>query len=151
MKQITDIISSPGFWGILIPAMTAVVGWLATENRKLFWERYRKKEERYIELMETLGGFYDRSPDPDLVNRWVRNYRLCWLYAPDQIIYAANSFMRALTDKTKSGKERQPALALLVLAIRTDLRKNSQLGMSDVLHLPNNLKITPPTDAAPPP
>ena len=50
---------------IMVPVAVAVVVWLLNEYSKRQWERYKRKEDRYVTLVECLKGFYVNTDQTD--------------------------------------------------------------------------------------
>ena len=86
MQHIIDFLSDVGFWKIAAPIAFAIAAWILNERAKRTWEEYKRKEERYIELLRTFKGFYISSEDTLLKENFLLQLNLCWLYAPDEII-----------------------------------------------------------------
>ena len=80
---------------IMIPVVVAVIGWLLNEYSKRQWERYKKKEDRYVALVESLKGFYSNTGQTDVKGKkeeFLKQLDLCWLYCPDKVIQKAYNF-----------------------------------------------------------
>ena len=140
MQALKEIISSPEFWKIALPALAAIVAWFFNERSKLAWEQYKRKEENYKELLRCLKGFYVATQDRELKNQFLHQLNLLWLYAPDHVIRTAYGFL----DKVKTGvavpdQEKELACGAVVEAVRKDLLarsvvKKSELGARDFRH-----------------
>ncbi len=117
------------FWGdelkIVVPVVVAVVVWLLNEYSKRQWERYKRKEDRYVTLVECLKGFYENTEQTDAREKkeeFLNQLALCWLYCPDAVIHEAYNFLAHVhTGVNKSDKEKEQALGAFVLAVRKDL------------------------------
>ena len=141
MQHIIDILSDVGFWKIAAPIAFAIAAWILNERAKRTWEEYKRKEERYIELLRTFKGFYAASEDTLLKEEFLLQLNMCWLYAPDEIIEHGYKFL----DKIKVGAmstdmEKERAAGELFAAIRRDLIsrrlvKSTRLGGKDYRHL----------------
>ena len=110
---------------VSVPVLVAVVGWLLNEHSKRQWERYKRKEDRYIALLESLMGFYI-SADPATAknnrNRFIHQLDLAWLYCPDSIIHAGYSFLEHVSVGIgKSDEEKELAAAEVIAQMRKDL------------------------------
>ncbi len=120
---------------ILIPVIAAVivsiitlVTWYLNERSKRIHEEYKRKEEKYSELIRCLRGFYVESSDKEMRTEFLNQLNLCWMYCPDEIIHKAYNFLLMVhTDKKHSGEEKEKAMGKLILAIRKDLTDNRPL------------------------
>lgn len=123
------VFSSTDFWKIALPALAAIVAWFFNERSKLAWEQYKRKEENYKELLRCLKGFYVSTQDRDLKAKFVDQVNLLWLYAPDHVIQAANTFL----EKVMSGaQDKELACGALVEAARKDLLARKIVRRSDL-------------------
>ena len=131
---------------VSVPVFVAVVGWLLNEQGKRQWERYKRKEERYIALLESLKGFYvsaDSKTAKDDRNRFIHQLDVAWLYCPDSIIRSVYSFLEHVkVGIGKSVEERDLAAAEVIAQMRKDLLgkkcwfwKQTNLEASDYRHL----------------
>jgi hypothetical protein len=124
METVFDIILSADFLKIAVPAAGAIVAWYFNERSKVRSEQLQRKEERYRELLRCLKGFYVGSQDAALKREFIDQSKLCWLYAPDDVVRKVNAFFRAIhTERVPpaTDEEKERALAELVLAIRKDM------------------------------
>lgn len=130
-----SILHSPTFWGISAPIISGVIAWIMNEKSKRNWENYKRKEERYIRLIENLDGFYAQSSDIH-VSKFVNELRLCWLYASDNVISAANNFIVTIHYQSEcSDREKLDSIGKLALEIRKDLKNmKTKLSYKDFLH-----------------
>ena len=131
---------------ISMPVLVAVVGWLLNEHSKRQWERQKRKERRYVALLESLKGFYV-SPDPKTAkedkNRFILQLNLAWLYCPDTIIRTCYRFLEHVSvGVSKPDEQKELALAEVVAQMRKDLLgkklcfwKQTELEASDYRHL----------------
>ena len=110
---------------IMVPVAVAVVVWLLNEYSKRQWERYKRKEDRYVTLVECLKGFYVNTEETDARERkeeFLNQLALSWLYCPDAAIHKAYSFLDHVhTGAQKSDEEKEQALGAFVLELRKDL------------------------------
>src|SRR5262245_9933427 len=108
--------------GIAITLITGFVSWLLNEHSKRLQEEYKQKEERYVELVKALRGFYADSSDQALRESFLQQLNLCWLYCPDEVIQKAYTFLQmAQPDQKQADAEKEKAIGEFVLAIRKDL------------------------------
>ena len=115
------------FLKIFIPLIVAVVAWVLNERSKRALEEYQRKESNYKELLLSLKGFYEsveQGERKELKNKFIDQLNLCWLYSPDDVIFAGYNFIQAVhTDAGKhpTDEQKQNALGNFILAIRKDL------------------------------
>ena len=134
--------SWPDVLKIMVPVVVAVIVWLLNESSKRQWERYKRKEDRYVALVESLKGFYvntDQTEAKEKKEEFLKQLALCWLYCPDAVIHRAYGFLDQVnTEIQKSDKEKEQALGAFVLEVRKDLvggrswwRKKTKLSAQD--------------------
>ena len=122
--KLLEILLSSDFLKFAIPAAGAIIAWFVNERRKVRWEQYQRKEERYKELLNYLKGFYAHSRNTDMKAKFVDQVHLCWLYAPDEVIRCANAFLdtfMASRIPLATDEEKKNALGEFILAIRKDM------------------------------
>jgi hypothetical protein len=124
--------------------VVVVLAWLLNEASKRSWEQYKRKEERYQQLLLTLRGYYPESGNLEKRQEFLDQVNLCWLYSPDNVILKANSFLNTVKTGTEANQsDRVKAAGELFVTIRNDLlprgwlkfRRKTQLGIEDVRHL----------------
>ena len=109
-----------------LPLIGAVVAWFWNEQHRRSWEEYLRKEDRYKELLKSLSGFYIHSPEAEVRNQFIEEYKKCWMYCDDDVIKAANSAIFAMQKGvTISMEERRNIIGRFVLAIRRDLLRRT--------------------------
>jgi len=110
----------------LLPILSIILAWLLNRHSERKNEAFRKKEERYTELLLSLRGFYQKEAPIELLQKFFDQFYLCWLYCPDEVIRAGIHFIESAADgNTASDDDRQLALGNFVLALRTDLFSRS--------------------------
>ena len=113
---------------LLIPIIVAVLVWLLNEYSKRRWEQYKRREDRYFALIESIRGFYlgpEQMGDKDKKEEFLKQLDLCWLYCPDTVIQRAYNFLdHVSTGVKKPEDEKEVALGAFVLEVRKDLRNN---------------------------
>ena len=117
---------------VLVPILAAIVAWWLNERSKLKWERYKRKEERYMGFLQSIRGFYAGSPDEQLKEKFINDLRLAWLYCPDRIVRAGNTFLSTVDSASEStDQDKQSKLAEFELELRRDLLGNTTLTVED--------------------
>jgi len=120
------------FWGLTVPAIIGAVAWIYQRA----WDRQQRRIERYETILDSLPGFTQDRLDADQIDAALTEFRRLWLFAPDDVITAANAFIEA----AQMGQTKRPALSKLVLAMRRDVsfkavllpRFSDNLGEKDV-------------------
>jgi hypothetical protein len=82
MNTLINTLLSSDFLKFFIPAAGAIVAWFINEQRKVRWEQFKRKEERYQELLRCVKGFYVESHNQELKRQFIDQVSLCWLYEP---------------------------------------------------------------------
>lgn len=140
MESLYKILSSVEFWKIVVPAIIAISAWYLNERSKRKLDEYERKENNYKELLRTLRGFYVSGQNAALKEEFLHQVRLCWLYAPDEVINKVYKFLSFVeVGATKSNEEMKLSVGELVEAIRNDLIsrkivKKSKLRAEDFKH-----------------
>jgi hypothetical protein len=100
------------FWGLVLATAIAAVAWIYQRA----WDRQQVRIERYQAILDYLPGFTRDNLDTDQMNKALVEIRRLWLFAPDDVIKAANEFITAVL----LGHSKRPPLTKLVLAMRRD-------------------------------
>ena len=126
--------------------------WYRSQLAQRSQNEYNRKEGLYRELLRTLTVFYKGGPRVGTA-QFLEQYRLAWLYAPDDAIRILNTLAETLkvdpseqhmapeqlaqVQQARDVKGAQ-ALSALVAAIRRDLldtaRKRTDLGATEFGH-----------------
>lgn len=91
---------------------------------------YQRKEQLYRELLKSMAIFYKGAGQSPGAGSFLEQYRLAWLYAPDDVIRAIEGFLvTQKPDIPADQKDRlgQKALAELVSSVRKDLFVTAKL------------------------
>ena len=119
---------------ICVPVAVAALGLIGNEYFKRRWEKYKRKEERYVTMLQSLKGF-TVTANPDTAkqdkNEFIQQLNISFLYCPDSVISAAYAFLECVSEGVKkSESEKTQALNMFVAAVRKDLhgrRRKSKL------------------------
>ncbi len=114
----TDLLS---LVAIAIPLLIAVAVWDLNQRSRRAWEEYRRKEDRYRELLRTVQGFVVGGESHELKQQFVAAYYECWLYSPDSVIHHVTRFLRRLNVEPQEAAEPEELLGEILLAARRDL------------------------------
>ena len=145
-KYFLGIVGAAAAW------IWSVYTWHRSQAAQRAQNEYTRKEGLYRELLRTMTVLYKGGPQTG-VGPFTEQYRLSWLYAPDDVVRILNSLTESLTidpaeahmppeqrqvnaqNRDKSGAKH---LALLVAAIRRDLfetaGRKTELTDVDVRH-----------------
>ena len=126
MASDKNIIKSPEFWGIfiasIVAAIVAIFTFYQTEQNKLRWEQYKRKEVRYIALIKSTKGFLTSSNDKTLKEKFLEELNLCWLYAPDDVIKKGYNFLETVHVGAREPSEvKKLAMGEFISEIRNDM------------------------------
>ena len=141
-----------GIFGALATWAWSVYTWYRSQSAQRNQNEYTRKEGLYRELLRTLNVFYRGGPQTG-TEPFLEQYRLAWLYAPDNVIKILNVLADILkVDSSESVMSPDQlhqaqrardvngaqALSELVIAIRKDLLstggKGTKLGSADFCH-----------------
>src|SRR3989304_4276752 len=82
---------------LLVALIGSILGPVILEALKFLIEPKRKErkesEQRYFNMLQNLTGFYTGSLDKKKIDTFYEQYRLAWLYAPDEVIKSINKFI----------------------------------------------------------
>jgi hypothetical protein len=129
IQEITNSIMKLIFVPICIYAITEVI--------KTYFRRQNIKEEKYINLLESLSSLYEGNQQ-DIGNKekkqeFLKQFRHCWIYAPDKVISTGEEFLKSISEEKSSMskedidsylKEKQDAF---LLSIRKDMVKTTKI------------------------
>lgn len=106
-----------GFATVLV-IVQLFIGKVLSDRR----EQYRRREKRYIKLLNSLTGFYQSTSDNKLRSEFLAELNRCWLYCNDDVINRSYEFLNSVSENsTSSDEEKELALGNLVLAMRRDM------------------------------
>jgi hypothetical protein len=109
--------------------MVAVWTFYRTQREQLRWEQFKRREDRYRDLLKGARGLHDSEWSSEAVNDLLRAYDECWLYAPDEVIRKGNRFLESVTVGSQSKKaDHMTCLAELVHSMRSDLMSRKALS-----------------------
>ncbi len=140
MEQTTINILIPVI-GVILTLIGGFVTWYLNEQSKRIYEEYKRKEERYSELIRSLRGFYVDSFSKELTEQFLNQLNLCWMYCPDEVVRKAYKFLLMVhTDKKYPDDEKEKAVGEFILTIRKDLinrkpLRKTELKPEDFKHL----------------
>jgi hypothetical protein len=119
--------------GLVVAAGIGAASWIYHKA----WDRQQARILRYEEIVKRLQAFTQGQHDPDQIDEVLIELHRLYLFAPDDVVLAANAFLEAAA----KGETKRPALGKLFLAMRNDASfrsilvprfRNSQLSESDL-------------------
>jgi hypothetical protein len=127
---------------VSVPLLATVYMWKTDKQKERAFELYKRKEEKYSKLLEYLDAFYSDTEDFNKRTTFVQEYRLIYLYCPDEVIRKGNTFLNMVNAKSikkYSDFEKENAVQEFVLSLRNDLL--SSLNNEDSKLRPNEFQI----------
>ncbi len=123
-KFFVGVIGAVGTW------LWSVYTWRQNQRVLRAQNEYQRKEQLYREMLRSVAVFYKGANQAAGVGPFLEQYRLAWLYAPDDVIRAFEAFL--LTQKPEvpaiqKDQLGQKALAELVSSVRNDLFTTANL------------------------
>lgn len=141
-------------WKVMIPVLTASLSlygsfriWRLNSISNRRQELYKRKEERYAKLLESLKGFYVNTQNKELKEEFLKQINLCWLYCPDIVILKIYSFIQMAHTKQErvyDDVEKEIAVGDFILEIRKDLIKNKKISSTKLS--PKDFKLLSATN-----
>jgi hypothetical protein len=122
---------------VVVPLLGALATWALNERSKRIAEEYRRKEERYTELVSRIRAFTTHGNDPARRSEFIDHLNLAWLYCSDEVIQKAYAFLDSVhVDAGKGGDPEEQlernAVGELMVAIRTDLVNRRPLRRTEL-------------------
>jgi Pyruvate/2-oxoacid:ferredoxin oxidoreductase delta subunit len=111
----------------LITVITGFITWGLNERSKRQQENYKRKEERYAELIKSIKGFYANLDNTSLKGNFIEQVNLCWLYCPDEVIKRLYDFLETVKTNSSTSEHKEKLLGEAMVAIRQDLLKDTKL------------------------
>ncbi|RYL87095.1 hypothetical protein EWI07_14510 [Sporolactobacillus sp. THM7-4] len=111
----------------LITVISGFITWGFNEKSKRKQESYKRREERYADLIKSIKGFYVNSDNPCLKDNFLEQVDLCWMYCPDNVVKRLYAFLETVKESSSTGVQKQTALGEVMVAIRKDLLKDSKI------------------------
>lgn len=125
---------------VLLATVPALLTWLLNKHAQRQIDERRRREERYVELLSAIEGYYREefhaARSIEKRRHFIEQYRLCFLYCPDEVIRKANVLFDTLStvpSREFSDEDRERAAGDLVMTIRRDLlgSRKTRLGLSE--------------------
>ena len=127
-------------------ATTVFLGWLKEiyfDKREEKRKRLQVQEESYRDLMECIDFIYKKNMSPEETKekkeKFLKNYRLLFLHAPDEIIKGINNFLDVMTesrpDDSSEMKDKKAKIANSMIILRKQVVNNTELTNDDFKHV----------------
>ncbi len=100
-------------------SFTALFGVLTWIYQKA-WERQERRLARYEKVMGGLSGLTVEEYDSKRIGQFLETLRSLWLFAPDEVIRAANAFIEAV-ENSAPDSDKKKKLGEFVLVMRRDV------------------------------
>lgn len=131
-KNINPNVFIPVIATVLTAGVSLLI-WFGNEHSKRAYEDYKRREERYVKLIENIRGFYESSQSFEKKDEFLNQLNLCWLYCPDDIIKKGYAFTDTImVGVRKKDEEKEKAAGELILAIRKDLLSRQPLKTTNL-------------------
>lgn len=132
------------FLSILLPITCTILGWIIyrkTERIKIMENQLSdKKYEAYADIVSIFFGILKdiksnkQVPNKSIMDKMIDSKKDIFMYAPDVVFYAFNSFLTKSSKDSNNQKEIMEAFLSFMLAIRQDMcGKKSKLSVRDIL------------------
>jgi hypothetical protein len=111
---------------LVIPTVLYIV----MEIVKTYFKRKNIKEEKYINLLDSLVSLYEGNQqeegNKDKKQKFLKEFRHCWLYAPDKVVKNGQAFLNAIAENkpNMSKKEIDDYLQSKCLEFLLSIRKD---------------------------
>ncbi len=124
-KFFLGVIGAVGAW------LWSVYTWRKNQDVQRAQNEYQRREQLYREMLKSMAVFYKGVGQLAGAGSFLEQYRLAWLYAPDEVIRAIEAFL--VTQKTEIPADQKDqlgrkALAELVSSVRKDLFAMAKLS-----------------------
>lgn len=131
--QMTDWLSiSITLAAVFVPLAGAVFVWWLKQHSKIKWQMRKQKERRYKAFLESMEGYYAARENKEKKDRFLSELRLAYLYCPDDVIRAGNTFLDTVeVGANSSDGKRKQALAEFELSLRRDIYGRTALTTND--------------------
>jgi len=108
---------------VVLTIIGSLITWRLNEGSKRKHEDYKRREERYVQLLSSLSGFYTTSENSVLKQQFLDELNLCWLYCSDDVITKAYTFIETVKSGQSEPDAEKSRLAFgqFLLTIRKDL------------------------------
>ena len=124
MKEIIkSIVTSPGYWAIIIPALVAVITFYFTKRHEMNSEWQQRKLNHYKVLLSSLSDLAVDNSNKEAKTKFALASNTIALVAPQSVILSLMAFHDYLKSprQDKSPNEHDVLLKTLLLEIRKDI------------------------------
>jgi hypothetical protein len=125
---------------------TIFLGWLKEiyfDKREEKRKRLQIQEESYRDLMKCIDFIYKKDTDPEETKekkeKFLKNYRLLFLHAPDKVVKGINNFLDVMTENepidSPEMKDKKSKIADSMIILRKQIVNNTKLTNDDFRHV----------------
>ena len=136
MNEIVDLLRSPTFWALFVPALAGIVTFYFSKAAERESEWRKEKLQLYLNFVEALSGITDFEKTRDNEIRFAKACNDLHALASIEVLKALHVYQgkMAISNTSSTPEEKQKALDTLILKIRKDLKvkpkdKNSEFKM----------------------
>ena len=124
MNEIVEILKSPSFWGIFIPALAVVITFYLSKAAERESEWRREKLRLYLKFVEALSGITDCEKSIEGEIKFAKACNDLHALASSQVLKALHAYQGkiAISNISSTPAEKQDVLNRLVLEMRKDLK-----------------------------
>jgi hypothetical protein len=102
-------------WPIAATALIGAIAWFFQRA----WERQQIKQSSYRIILDSLPAFTSAGLNPDLIDKAISEMRCLMLYAPENVVMAAEHFLEG-SEKSLPAAEMERRLSAFIISMRND-------------------------------
>lgn len=124
MNEIAAILSSPTFWGILVPATAGVITFYLSKLAERESEWRKEKLRLYLNFIEALSGITDCEKSEENDVKFAKACNDLHALSPANVLAALHAYLAtmAISNTASTPEQKQVALNRLVLTMRKDMK-----------------------------
>jgi hypothetical protein len=133
MSEITSILTSPNFWGILVPAFVGIIIFYKSKAAERESEWRKEKLRLYLNFVESLSGITDSEISIEGEIKFAKACNDLHALSPITVLKALHDYQDKIriSNLNSTPQDKQKTLDRLLLEIRKDLKIRSQENESD--------------------
>jgi hypothetical protein len=124
MNEIAEILKSPSFWAIFVPALGGILTLHLSKAAERASEWRKEKLRLYLNFVEALSGItdFEKSPKGDI--KFAKACNDLHALASAKVLSALHSYQKniALSNVTSTPEQKDTALNKLIFEMRKDLK-----------------------------
>ena len=124
IEPIKNILLSPNFWGIVIPALSAVFALLYSKHSEIQSEWRKVKLKRYMQFIESVSGITDNEICIENSKKFAKACNDLHAFSPYPVINCLHKYQEhvAISNTDSTPQQKEDALRDLIWEIRRDLK-----------------------------